>query len=110
MSQLERRGLVRSSPYGSLPVVALILAMVGIQPEVAFSMAYMGLTLEGVATALIGISSIHLLKTFINAAHLEDRVIMWQAAIHALFLISAVMIAITDKIMNQTLALQHQKH
>lgn len=26
--------------------------IVGIQPEVAFSMAYMGLTLEGVATAL----------------------------------------------------------
>ncbi|MGE5387240.1 MAG: TIGR00645 family protein [Betaproteobacteria bacterium] len=62
------------------------------------------------ATALIGISSIHLLKTFINAAHIEDRVILWQASIHALFLISALMIAITDKIMNQTLAIQHAKH
>lgn len=62
------------------------------------------------ATALIGISSIHLLKTFINAGQLEDRVIMWQATIHALFLISALMIAITDKIMNQTLAIQHAKH
>lgn len=62
------------------------------------------------ATALIGISSIHLLKTFINAGQIEDRVIIAQVAIHALFLVSAVMIAITDKIMNQTLAIQHQNH
>lgn len=62
------------------------------------------------ATALIGISSIHLLKTFINAAQIEDRVIIAQACIHALFLLSAVMIAITDKVMTQTLALQHQNH
>lgn len=62
------------------------------------------------ATALIGISSIHLLKTFINAAHLEDRVILWQVAIHVVFLISAVMIAFTDKLMNQSLAIQHAKH
>lgn len=62
------------------------------------------------ATALIGISSIHLLKTFINASHLEDRVILWQVAIHVVFLISAVMIAFTDKLMNQSLAIQHAKH
>ena len=62
------------------------------------------------ATALIGISSIHLLKTFINAAQVEDRVILWQAVIHGLFLLSAFMIAMTDKVMTQTLALQHQKH
>ncbi|MEY2632079.1 MAG: hypothetical protein RIR00_733 [Pseudomonadota bacterium] len=62
------------------------------------------------ATALIGISSIHLLKTFINAAQIEDRVIMWQAIIHGLFLVSAFMIAITDKVMNQTLHLQHNTH
>ena len=62
------------------------------------------------ATALIGISSIHLLKTFINAEHIADRVIIAQAGIHALFLISAIMIALTDWLMNKTLALQHNKH
>ena len=62
------------------------------------------------ATALIGISSIHLLKTFINAAQIEDRVIFAQAGIHALFLFSAVMIAVTDKIMTQTLAIQSKHH
>jgi len=30
------------------------------------------------ATAIIGISSIHLLKTFINAPNLTDKVLLWQ--------------------------------
>ncbi|MBI4984436.1 MAG: TIGR00645 family protein [Rhodocyclales bacterium] len=57
------------------------------------------------ATALIGISSIHLLKTFINAGQLPDRVIFWQVAIHISFLVSAVAIAWTDRLMTTTLAL-----
>jgi len=51
------------------------------------------------ATAIIGISSIHLLKTFINAAHYEDKVIIAQVAIHITFLISAMAIAASDRIM-----------
>ncbi len=31
------------------------------------------------ATALIGISSVHLLKTFINAPQYDDRTIMWSS-------------------------------
>ena len=61
------------------------------------------------ATALIGISSIHLLKSFINAAQLDDRVLGWQVGIHVVFVVSAFMMAITDKVMNQTLNLQ-SKH
>jgi uncharacterized protein (TIGR00645 family) len=57
------------------------------------------------ATALIGISSIHLLKTFINADHLADRVIFAQVGIHLAFLISALAIAWTDKIVTGTLVL-----
>jgi uncharacterized protein (TIGR00645 family) len=51
------------------------------------------------ATAIIGISSIHLLKTFINAQHYEDRVIIAQIAIHITFLLSAVAIAASDRLM-----------
>jgi uncharacterized protein (TIGR00645 family) len=51
------------------------------------------------ATAIIGISSIHLLKTFINAAHHEDKVIIAQVAIHITFLISALAIAGADRLM-----------
>ena len=56
------------------------------------------------AVALISISSIHLLRTFINAPHVEDRIIVAQIAIHVSFLFSAIAIAYTDKIMMQTLA------
>ena len=60
------------------------------------------------AVALISISSIHLLRTFINAPQMEDRVVIIQVAIHVAFLISAVAIAWTDRIMMQTLALSHK--
>mgnify|MGYP002129538949 CR=1 FL=1 len=50
------------------------------------------------ATAIIGISSIHLLKTFINAANYDVKVLMWQTIIHVVFLLSALAIALTDKL------------
>jgi uncharacterized protein (TIGR00645 family) len=53
-------------------------------------------------TAIIGISSIHLLKTFINAANYDVKVLMWQTTIHVVFLLSALAIAYTDKILTST--------
>ncbi len=54
------------------------------------------------ATAIIGISSIHLLKTFINAANYDEKVLMWQTVIHVVFLLSAMAIAMTDRILNSS--------
>ncbi len=51
------------------------------------------------ATAIIGISSIHLLKTFINAANYSDKVLIAQTVIHVVFLFSAIAIALTDKLL-----------
>ncbi|MBX3688699.1 TIGR00645 family protein [Dokdonella sp.] len=70
------------------------------------------------AMAIIGISSIHLLKTFIeagqlglplcDAAALGARIpcskvttasVMWQTIIHCVFILSAIGIALTDKVM-----------
>jgi len=51
------------------------------------------------ATAIIGISSIHLLKTFINAAAYDEKTIVAQVAIHITFLLSALAIAWSDRIM-----------
>ncbi|RZI81135.1 MAG: TIGR00645 family protein [Rubrivivax sp.] len=51
------------------------------------------------ATAIIGISSIHLLKTFINAANYTDKVLIAQTVIHVVFLLSAIAIALTDKLL-----------
>ena len=54
------------------------------------------------STAIIGISSIHLLKTFINAANYDLKVLMWQTIIHVVFLLSALAIALTDRLMSHS--------
>jgi uncharacterized protein (TIGR00645 family) len=51
------------------------------------------------ATAIIGISSIHLLKTFINAANYDNKTLIAQTGIHLTFLVSAMAIAATDRIL-----------
>jgi len=51
------------------------------------------------ATAIIGISSIHLLKTFINAAAYEEKTLFYQTVIHVAFLFSALAIAAVDRVM-----------
>lgn len=51
------------------------------------------------ATAIIGISSIHLLKTFINADNYSEKTLMWQTLIHVAFLGSAMAIAMTDRLL-----------
>jgi uncharacterized protein (TIGR00645 family) len=51
-------------------------------------------------TAIIGISSIHLLKSFINAANYPEKVLMWQTIIHLAFLASAIAIAYTDRLLS----------
>lgn len=53
------------------------------------------------STAIIGISSIHLLKTFINAENYSDKVLISQTVIHVAFLFSAMAIAMTDKLLHQ---------
>jgi uncharacterized protein (TIGR00645 family) len=50
------------------------------------------------ATAIIGISSIHLLKTFINAETLDEKTLLWQTVIHMALVLSAIAIAYTEKI------------
>ncbi len=59
------------------------------------------------ATAIIGISSIHLLKTFINAANYTDKVLIAQTVIHITFLLSAIAIAYTDRLMSPVKVAPH---
>ncbi|CAN7667811.1 TIGR00645 family protein [Pseudorhodoferax sp. LjRoot39] len=54
------------------------------------------------AMSIIGISSIHLLKTFINADNYSEKVLVAQTVIHVAFLLSAMAIAYTDKLMSST--------
>ena len=62
------------------------------------------------ATAIIGISSIHLLKTFINAENTATSVMMWQTIIHVTFLFSAIAVAYTDRLLNTTETGAHRRH
>lgn len=51
------------------------------------------------AMAIIGISSIHLLATFIKAASLDAETIKWQVLLHLAFVVSALALAFIDRIM-----------
>ncbi len=53
------------------------------------------------AASLIGISSIHLLKAFVNVSNVPVEHIKWQILIHLTFLGSAILLAWTDKLMQR---------
>ena len=61
------------------------------------------------AMAIIGISSIHLLRTFINADAYSVKALVAQTTIHVVFLLSAIAIAYTDRMMTRTMLLGHVK-
>ncbi len=50
-----------------------------------------------VAASIVAISSIHLLKIFMNAANVEDSKLLWYVIIHMTFVISAVAMGLLDK-------------
>lgn len=53
------------------------------------------------ALALIGISSIHLLKTFIDPGQQSFEHVLWQVIIHLTLLVSVLAIAYTNKLMSE---------
>lgn len=50
--------------------------------------------------AIISISSIHLLQTFINASNLDEKTMLWQVVIHLAFIVSALVMTVIDKMLN----------
>jgi uncharacterized protein (TIGR00645 family) len=73
------------------------------------------------AMAIIGISSIHLLRTFIEAGNLgggrtnyTETGVMWQTIIHTVFILSAIGIAYVERISSAseqaTLTAKHERH
>ncbi len=67
------------------------------------------------AMAIIGISSIHLLKTFIEAGNLgtanakfTEAGVMWQTIIHVTFILSAIGIAYVDRLGNYEIIKKHK--
>lgn len=69
------------------------------------------------AMAIIGISSIHLLKTFIEAGNIgmpgakfTEAGVMWQTIIHMTFIASAIGIAYTDLLMQRVSSANKADH
>jgi len=50
-----------------------------------------------VAASIVAISSIHLLKIFVNAENVENDKLLWYVLIHLTFVISAVAMGLLDK-------------
>jgi uncharacterized protein (TIGR00645 family) len=50
-----------------------------------------------VAAAIVAISSIHLLRIFMNAAHVPNDKIFWYVILHLTFVVSAVLLGVLDK-------------
>lgn len=50
------------------------------------------------STALIAISSIHLLQIFMETSNYDDRSILWALAIHGTFLAGAVVLGVLDRL------------
>lgn len=51
-----------------------------------------------VAASIVAISSIHLLKAFVNALTIPNDKLMWLVIIHITFVVSALLLAWVDKI------------
>jgi uncharacterized protein (TIGR00645 family) len=60
------------------------------------------------AMAIVGISSIHLLKTFIDAAKMEPQAMMWQTIIHIAFVVSAIALVYIDWLSQRSLQLSQR--
>jgi len=53
-----------------------------------------------VASTIVAISSIHLLQVFLNSAQYTSEQIMWLTIMHMAFVVSAIFLAIIDKVMS----------
>lgn len=54
------------------------------------------------AGALVGISGIHLLKSFIDISKKDPDQVKWQVIIHVVFLFSTLALAYTEKVLHST--------
>lgn len=54
------------------------------------------------AGALVGISGIHLLKSFVEIGKKDPDQVKWQIIIHVVFLVSTLMLAYTEKVLHST--------
>ena len=55
-----------------------------------------------VASSIVAISSIHLLQIFLNLSKYTDNQILWATVLHVTFVLSALLLAVVDRISSDT--------
>lgn len=61
--------------------------------------------------ALVSISSIHLLRSFIDTKNLSEHTLMWEVIIHCVLVLSVIFIALTDWLIQyKALQIHKMKH
>jgi uncharacterized protein (TIGR00645 family) len=60
-----------------------------------------GLKLKLLAS-IVAISAIHLLRAFMDVSSFSDRDLLWLTVIHAVFVVSGVVLALTDRLSLRT--------
>ena len=65
-------------------------------PEWMGKIDFTGLKLK-LVSSIVAISAIQVLKAFMNVKNISDRELMWLVGIHMLFVISGLLMALTDK-------------
>ena len=63
-----------------------------------------------VAASIVAISSIHLLRMFMEAAHIPNDKLMWYVIIHLTFVVSAVLMGVLDRITSASHRAQGKDH
>ena len=71
------------------------------RPEWMGKVDFAGLKLK-VISALVAISSIELLKVFLNTENYNEGEILWRVIIHTVFVFSGLVFALTEKYMHHT--------
>ena len=61
--------------------------------------------------ALVSISSIHLLRSFIDTKNLSEHTLQWEVIIHSFLVLSVIFIALTDWLVQyKALQIHKMKH
>lgn len=72
-------------------------------PEWMGKIDFTGLKLK-LLSSIVAISAIQLLKAFMDLKNITDRELTWLVIIHVVFVVSGVILALTDKIAGETRA------
>ena len=104
---LAMLGLIDACLVASLMVMVMLTGYENyisrLEHERASELAWLGKIDTGslkvkIASSIVAISSIHLLQIFLNASQYNIQEIMWTTIIHLVFVISAFMLALLDRV------------